>query len=214
MSRQGLARLAVGSWAVVAIFLLLLNALAPRMGLAQQSLLRRGISTLPQVWIVAGIVVWAVQPLFPLRRLVTSMNPVQRVLVAAIGMMLFVAQYAPVKDPHPFVQWSLYTVPSETEIFFDFRMLAGGSPRGHLPFEELVPTASRAFMGSLGNLVRRVEQGDATARREVEEILATYIAELGDPTVDGVEVRECSVKEPTAEQPAQCKVIMTVAERK
>jgi hypothetical protein len=212
MRRKGLERLAIGSWAAVALFLLLLHVVAPRMGLDNQSLLRRGISQLSQVWIVAGIVAWAIRPLFPLRRLVTSMHPVQRVLVGAIITMLFVAQYAPVADRYPFVRWSLYTVQSNSEDYLEFRMLAGGSPIGHVPFRQLVPTnASRAFMSRLGTLVTRVQEGDATARRKLEEILAAFIAELGDPNVDGVEVRECRVEEPTAEQPAKCEAIMTAA---
>jgi hypothetical protein len=204
------ALVAVGLWAAVALLLLLLKVGAPQMGIEEQSLLMRAITQLSQVWIVGGIVGWAIRPLFPLRRWVTSINLVQRVVVGGIGAMFIVAQYAPVKDPYPFVEWSLYTVPTNDVSFMEYRMLSGDTALGHVPFVDLVPGASRTFMGTLSNLVRRAEEGDATARRTVEDVLATYIAELDDPRVDGIEVRECHVEDPTAEQPAECRALMAV----
>lgn len=159
-------------------------------------------------WLAFGILLWVVRRR-PIRQI---LRPAERALVGVLLVGTLVVQSLPMLDAYPLTDWSMYSQPTASMRYTEFRMVdAQGQPVGDLPIAELVPnTLGRGFMERLTEWVERAESGDREAVEVMERTLLALLDDVGDPQIVGVDARWCDVAAPTPEQPARCQTALSV----
>ena len=215
-SREGsttpeLPRRVLAAWAVVAVLLVVARLAAPYIGaLAGTPLVGGVFHRVVEIWLVAGITLWALPPRFVLR-LLRGLHPARLMLLLAVAAMVLVGQFGYRSlDLYPFVEWGMYSSLTDRLVYSEYLLVRDGQVGEQLSINELVPTSMRGFMGRVDDHIEAAAEGDPDARALVAETFTSLVARLDEPEVDAVLVRRCVVEEPSIEQPVTCEPVISV----
>jgi hypothetical protein len=129
-----------------------------------------------EVWLLVGLMAWALHRVDVRGLLTVSQRTVGVVLVTG----LVVAQLSFGRlGSYPFLTWGMYTVPQDRVVYADLVMLDGEEDLGRLPVAALVPTSdARGFLSRIEAFLHLAEDGDAEAVRVLTLAMQRLLAAM------------------------------------
>lgn len=207
-ARADARRLGLAWWSMAGVLLLARFLLPHAVPAVEAYAWWDSLRWLAEIWVVIGVVTLAVHRA-KLNVLLT--RPLQVAVLLLLGGTM-VAHLAPIlPDLYPLANWSMYTTSASEVRYTEFLLLSEDEVVGEVPFDQVVPAMPvRAFVDLLDQWVARHEAGDPAAGQVIADTMQTFIRALGDPRVDGVEVRSCIVQEPTGPDSSRCERVLIV----
>ena len=164
-----------------------------------------------ELWVVGGLVVWTVSGL-PASDILPAVGRLRVLAVAGLTAMVFAGQFTSYTvDRYPFVGWAMYTSPVDSLDYMEILGVVDGEAVGDLRLVRPLALSEepRAVVARIGNLAQAAAEGDAEAAETVDATLLA-LASRWDSRIDEVQVRLCTVAEPTVEVPSTCELIRSV----